>query len=231
VTAAQRVVEGDLTTPVRVDARDEIGLLANVFHLMVDRLHASHRSLVDVLVRALESRDGETGSLARLARASGALADGLELDRAQREALELGALLHDIGEIRIPEAVLHKPGPLTPEEWLLVQGHPQAGVEILEVVPLLTPALDVVGGHHERYDGGGYPFGLSGDEIPFGARLFAVADAYDAMTSDRPYRAALPVATALSEILRCSGSQFDPVVVRNFVRTLEAEHGCLAVAA
>ena len=140
--AARRVVEGDLATPVRVDARDEVGLLANVFHLMVDRLHVSHRSLVDVLVRALESRDGETGSLARLARASGTLAEGLELDRPQREALELGALLHDIGEIRIPEAVLHKPGSLTPEERLVVQGHPQAGVEILEVVPLLTPALD-----------------------------------------------------------------------------------------
>ncbi|MGH7418104.1 MAG: HAMP domain-containing protein, partial [Candidatus Rokuibacteriota bacterium] len=140
VTAAQRVVEGDFTTPVRVSARDEIGLLGNVFHLMVDRLHASHRSLVDVLVRALESREGESGSLPRLARMSLALADGLALDHAQREGLELGALLHDIGEIRTPESVLHKPGPLSPEERLLVQGHPQAGVEILETVPLLTPA-------------------------------------------------------------------------------------------
>lgn len=213
VAAAQRVVEGDLASPVRVDARDEIGLLGNVFHLMVDRLHASHRSLVDVLVRALESRDGESGSLSRLARAAVALGDGVELDRAQREALELGALLHDIGEIRIPESVLHKPGPLTPDERLLVQGHPQAGVEILEVVPLLTPALDVVAGHHERYDGGGYPQGLEADEIPLVARVFAVVDALDAMTHDRPYRAARPLEEALVVLKDEAGRHFDPRVV------------------
>ncbi len=211
--AARRVVEGDLTSPVRVKARDEIGLLGNVFHLMVDRLHASHRSLVDVLVRALESREGESGSLARLARMSLALADGLALDRAQREGLELGALLHDIGEIRVPEAVLRKPGPLTAEERLLVQGHPQAGVEILETVPLLTPALDVVGGHHERYDGGGYPQGLKAAEIPLVARIFAVVDALDAMTHDRPYRAARPLRDALDVLKSEAGQQFDPRVV------------------
>lgn len=213
VAAAQRVVEGDLASPVRIAARDEIGLLGNVFHLMVDRLHASHRSLVDVLVRALESRDGESGSLSRLARAAVALGDGLELDRAQREALELGALLHDIGEIRIPESVLHKPGPLTPDERRLVQGHPQAGVEILEVVPLLTPALDVVASHHERYDGGGYPQGLEADEIPLVARVFAVTDALDAMTHDRPYRAARPLEDALVVLKDEAGRHFDPRVV------------------
>jgi len=213
VVAAQRVVEGDLASPVRVDARDEIGLLGNVFHLMVDRLHASHRSLVDVLVRALESRDGESGSLSRLARASLALGEGFELDRAQREGLELGALLHDIGEIRIPESVLHKAGPLTPEERLLVQGHPQAGVEILEVVPLLTPALDVVSDHHERYDGGGYPQGLKADEIPLVARVFAVVDALDAMTHDRPYRAARPLEDAFVVLKDEAGRHFDPRVV------------------
>jgi len=213
VAAAQRVVEGDLASPVRIDARDEIGLLGNVFHLMVDRVHASHRSLVDVLVRALESRDGESGSLSRLARASLALGEGFELDRAQREGMELGALLHDIGEIRIPESVLHKAGPLTPEERLLVQGHPQAGVEILEVVPLLTPALDVVSGHHERYDGGGYPQGLKADEIPLVARVFAVVDALDAMTHDRPYRAARPLEDALVVLKDEAGRHFDPRVV------------------
>ena len=213
VAAAQRVVEGDFSTPVRVNGRDEIGLLGNVFHLMVDRLHVSHRSLVDVLVRALESREGETGSLARLARMSLALADGLALDRAQREALELGALLHDIGEIRVPEAVLRKPGPLTTEERLVLQGHPQAGVEILETVPLLTPALDVVGGHHERHDGGGYPQGLKADEIPLAARIFAVVDALDAMTHDRIYRAARPLDAALDVLKSEAGRQFDPRVV------------------
>ena len=213
VRAAQRVVQGDFSAPVRVTARDEIGLLGNVFHLMVERLRVSHRSLVEVLVRALESREGRSGSLARLARMSGAVADGLGLDPAQREALELGALLHDVGEIRIPETVLRKPGPLSEEDRRLVHLHPQAGMEILETVPLLTPALDVVGGHHERYDGGGYPQGLKEDEIPLVARVFAVVDALDAMTHDRPHRAALPLAEALEVLRKEAGRQFDPRVV------------------
>ena len=211
--AARRVVEGDLGAPVQVSARDEIGLLGNVFHLMVDRLRVSHRSMVDVLVRALESREGEPGSLGRLARASLALAEGLELSAAQREALELGALLHDIGEIRTPEAVLRKPGPLAPEEQLVVRAHPATGVEILEVVPLLTPALDVVGGHHEHCDGSGYPQGLKGQDIPVVARIFAVVDALDAMTHDRPYRPARPLLEALTVLRRESGKQFDGRVV------------------
>jgi HD-GYP domain-containing protein (c-di-GMP phosphodiesterase class II) len=169
--------------------------------------------MVDVLVRALESRDGEPGSLARLARAGAALAEGLELSASQREALELGALLHDIGEIRTPEAILRKPGPLTPEERLVLQAHPAAGVEILETVPLLTPALDVVGGHHERYDGGGYPQGLEGEDIPVVARIFAVVDALDALTHDRPHRTARSVPEALAVIAAESGSHFDPRVV------------------
>jgi len=135
------------------------------------------------------------------------------LSPTQREALELGALLHDIGMIRIPEAVLQRAGPLAPEERHLVGQHPTWGVEILEEVPLLTPALDVVGGHHERYDGDGYPQGLRGEEIPLTARAFAVVDALDAMAHDRPYRSARPVAAALEELRREAGRQFDPHVV------------------
>lgn len=209
----RRVVEGDLTARVRISARDEVGMLANVFHLMVERLHVSHRSMVDVLVRALEAREGESGSLSRLAGAARAVADRLELSPTQREALELGARLHDIGEIGIPEAVLGKPGPLTPEERSLLEQHPAAGAEILEVVPLLTPALDVVGGHHERSDGKGYPQGLRGEEIPFTARIFSVVDALDAMTHDRPYRKARPLSEALDVLRREAGMQFDRRVV------------------
>ncbi len=211
--AARRVVGGDLAAPVQVSARDEIGLLGNVFHLMVDRLRVSHRSMVDVLVRALEAREGEPGSLGRLAGASLALGEGLELGAAQREGLELGALLHDIGEIRTPEAVLRKPGPLTVEERLVMEAHPAAGVEILEVVPRLTPALDVVGGHHERYDGSGCPHGLKAEDIPVVARVFAVVDALDAMTHDRPYRPARSLPEALGVLKEESGRQFDPRVV------------------
>src|SRR5215472_5416391 len=211
--AARRVVEGDLAAPVQVTARDEIGLLGNVFHLMVDRLRVSHRSMVDVLVRALESREGEPGSLGRLARASAAIAERLELSPGQREALELGALLHDIGDIRTPEAVLRKPAPLTLEERLVIQAHPAAGVEVLEVVPLLTPALDVVGSHHEHFDGSGYPHGLKAEEIPVAARIFAVVDALDAMTHDRPHRVGRTLPEALAILKEEAGRQFDPKVV------------------
>jgi HD-GYP domain-containing protein (c-di-GMP phosphodiesterase class II) len=127
--------------------------------------------------------------------------------------LELGALLHDIGEIRTPEAVLQKPGPLTAEERRMVAQHPASGVDILETVPILTPALDVVGSHHERYDGGGYPNGLAAEAIPLTARIFAVVDALDAMTQDRPYRSAHPLAEALEELRREAGKRFDPRVV------------------
>jgi len=207
---ARRVVEGDLSSRVRVSARDEIGMLGNVFHLMVERLQVSNRSMVDVLVCALETRSGEAGSLRRLAEASLAVADRLELTVTQREALELGALLHDIGEIRTPETILQKADPLTPEERRVVEQHPAWGVEILETVPLLTPALDVVGGHHERYDGKGYPQGLRGDEIPLTARIFAVVDALDAMTHDRPYRPARPLSEALDVLKGEAEKQFDP---------------------
>ncbi|MEE9204691.1 MAG: HD domain-containing phosphohydrolase [Nitrospirales bacterium] len=212
-TMAQRVVEGDLTTPEHIKSQTEIGLLGNVLHLMVERVHVSHRNVVDVLVRVLQAQGRETGSLSQLAGAALALADHLELSPSQREALELGALLHDIGEIRVPDAVLEKAGPLTPEERGLVQQHPAWGAEILETVPVLTPALDVVGAHHERYDGSGYPQGLRGEDIPLTARIFAVVDALDAMTHDRPYRRARPVPEALEELRQVSGKQFDPRVV------------------
>ncbi len=230
---ARGVVEGDLTARVRVAARDEIGMLGNVFHLMVDRLQVSNRSVVNVLVRALEARDGGTGSLARLAKAALALADRLEVSPTQREAVELGALLHDIGEIRTPEAILQKAGPLTIEERRVVAQHPVGGVEILETVPLLTPALDVVGAHHERYDGGGYPHGLREEEIPLPARIFAVVDALDAMTHDRPYRTARPLADALEELRREAGKQLDSRIVEAALAIPEAQWaellGCAAV--
>src|SRR5262249_32345420 len=210
---ARRIVEGDLSATVHPRTRDEIGLLGNVFHLMVDRVRVSHRSLVEVLVRALEAREGVPGAMARLAGTAMALGERLPLTGTQRESLELGALLHDIGEIRTPEALLKKPGPLAAEERLIVAGHPRAGVEILETVPLLTPALDVVGAHHERWDGEGYPQGLKGEEIPFVARIFAVADALDAMTHARPFRDPMTVGNALEALSREAGRQFDPQIV------------------
>lgn len=210
---ARRVVEGDSSARVQVAARDEIGLLANVFHLMVERVQVSNHSVVAVLVRALEARAGESGSLQRLAKAAVALANRLELSATQREALELGSLLHNIGEIRISEALLQKTEPLTAEEQRMIEQHPLWGVEILETVPLLTPALDVVGAHHERFDGMGYPQGLRGEEIPLTARVFAVVDAIDNMTHDGPNRRAISLYEALGIVKAESGKQFDPRIV------------------
>lgn len=210
---ARRVVEGDLSARVHVNTRDEIGMLGNVFHLMVERVQASHRSIVDVLVRALEARGGESGSLQRLANAALALAERVEISATQCEALELGALLHDIGEIRVPEAILQKAGTLTPEEQNTFEQHPLWGVEILETVPLLTPALDVVGTHHERYDGTGYPQGLHGEEIPLTARIFSVVNALEIIVHAKPNQPTRPLSQALEALKIDSGKQFDPRIV------------------
>jgi len=210
---ARGIVEGHFATKVHVAARDEVGILGGVLHLMAERLNVSNRSMTEVLVRALEARGESPGSLRRLADASVALSKHLELSPAQREALELGALLHDIGEIRVPETVLQKPYPLSAEEREIVQRHPEWGVELLETVSLLTPALDVVGAHHERYDGSGYPHGLAAEDIPLTARIFAVVDALNAMTHDRPYRRARPLSEALRILQDDAGKQFDPRLV------------------
>ena len=210
---ASGIVEGHFTLRAPIAARNEIGMLGGVLHLMAERLNVSNRSMTEVLVRALEARGESPGSLRRLADASAIVSEHLELSPAQREALELGALLHDVGDIRVPEAVLQKFDALSLEEREIVQRHPEWGVELLETVPLLTPALDVVGSHHERYDGSGYPHGLSGEEVPLTARIFAVVDALNAMTHDRPYRKARPLAEALGALRDNAGKQFDPRVV------------------
>jgi HD-GYP domain-containing protein (c-di-GMP phosphodiesterase class II) len=137
---------------------------------------------------------------------------------ALAEGLGHAYLLHDIGKIGIPDAILLKPGPLTESEMRVVRRHPRLGEELVRRLRFLSPfVLDVVGCHHERWDGHGYPRQLAGTDIPFAARVFAVADAFDAMTHRRPYRNARPARDAIAEIERCSGTQFDPAVVTAFL--------------
>ena len=133
-----------------------------------------------------------------------------------------GVLLHDIGKIGIPDAILLKPGPLTPEEWTIMRRHPEIGRALIEKIPFLRGAVPIVWSHHEKWDGTGYPRGLKGAEIPLGARIFMVVDAFDAMTFDRPYSKAKPFDVAKAEIRRCAGAHFDPVVVESFFRVPEA---------
>ena len=187
---------------------------------LAGRLDGAYLETVAALARAVEARDGTTGGhVERVRRSSLLLADTLQLAGESRRHLEFAAVLHDIGKLGLPDAVLTKPGPLSAEERAVMEQHPLIGRRVLEGVAFLTPVLDAVAGHHERWDGRGYPGGLAGTAIPLAARIIAVVDAYDAMTTSRPYRPARTVAAARGELERCRGSQFDPDVVDSFLRS------------
>jgi HD-GYP domain-containing protein (c-di-GMP phosphodiesterase class II) len=149
-----------------------------------------------------------------------ALAEAVDPELAADEQLRYGFLLHDVGKVGIPEAVLNKPGPLDADEWEVMRAHPLLGVQMVAGIKSLGSAVEVIRCHHERWDGRGYPTGLAGDAIPAGARVFSVADAFDAMTSDRPYRKAIPFDQACQEVADGAGSQFDPMVVDAFTAIL-----------
>src|ERR1043165_161813 len=185
----------------------------------LETLEHTYRSTLKALAAALETRDVEThGHSERVVRFSLRLGRELGLDEGQLKALEFGALLHDIGKIGVPDTVLRKPSALTEEEWAKMRQHPLHGQQILRGIEFLKDAARVVGQHHEKWDGSGYPLGLSGEEIDLNARIFAVADAFDALTSDRVYRSTTSYAEAAAELDRCSGQHFDPGVVEAFHR-------------
>jgi putative nucleotidyltransferase with HDIG domain len=175
-------------------------------------LRRSYKATVLALANAVEARDAYTHRHAQRVAAYGlriAHAAGIDVD----PQVEFGFLLHDIGKIAVPDAILFKPGPLTPREMELVRRHPATGCEILRHIDFLDEAKAVVRHHHERWDGNGYPDGLAGEAIPHHARVFALADTLDALTSDRPYRAATSLAEARLVIRAESGTQFDPEIV------------------
>ncbi len=181
------------------------------------------------LAKAVDARDTYTGSHStRVAELGAWIAARLGLDAEQIELTRLAGSLHDLGKLAIPEEILRKPGPLTPPERLVVERHSQIGYRMLESLEV-DPVADWVLHHHERWDGTGYPNGLAGEEIPLGARIIFVADAYDAMTSDRAYRGRLTPQEAVAELERCAGTQFDPEIVSVFAR--ELGYGPATVAA
>ncbi len=189
------------------------------------RLEDAYRSTVRALAFALELRDDDTGQHGeRVSVVAMRIAGTVAPDELIEDPeLEFGFLLHDVGKIGVPDAILRKPGPLLPAEAAQMRLHPEFGRSMVSRIPELAGvACDVIGAHHERWDGAGYPHGLAGEAIPLGARIFAVADTFDAMTNDRPYRRALPVEHALDEIKRLAGSQFDPRVVEAFVEIVPA---------
>jgi putative nucleotidyltransferase with HDIG domain len=180
-------------------------------------LRDSYFATVRALTNAVEARDAYTGK-----HAERVAAYALEIGKAVGERwagspeIEFGFLLHDIGKVAVPDSILHKPEPLTAQERELIQQHPVTGWEIVRQVDFLGAASDVVRHHHERWDGDGYPDGLKGDEIPLTARVFAVADTLDALTTTRPYRPASPIGDARALIHEGRGTQFDPTVVDAF---------------
>ncbi|HZM90578.1 MAG TPA: HD domain-containing phosphohydrolase [Blastocatellia bacterium] len=203
---------------------DELKTANDDLNFMLDTLYSNYRATLRGLAGTLEARDIETrGHSDRVVAYSMKLGNKMGLDSNELIALEQGALLHDIGKVGVPDAVLLKPGSLTTEEWVRMREHVGHGLRIIEGVEFLTGARWVVGQHHEKYDGTGYPHKLRGDSIHIHARIFAVADAYDAIRSDRPYRAGQSHEIACEEIAGSSGSHFDPKIVNAFLSISKQE--------
>jgi len=182
-------------------------------------LEESYDYTLVALAGALDLKDAETeGHCQRVTAFTICVAKQMGVEAAELRQIARGAFLHDIGKMGIPDNVLRKPGPLTEDEILIMRRHCDIGHAVLEKIPFLREPADIVLAHQERYDGTGYPRGLKGEEIPLGARIFAVADTLDAMISDRPYRRALPLAVAKEEIRNHAGTQFDPKVVEVFLK-------------
>jgi HD-GYP domain-containing protein (c-di-GMP phosphodiesterase class II) len=196
---------------------DSAALAVNNAQLLA-QLQNSYDLTLEALSSALDLRDRETeGHSRRVVEYTARLAEQIGLDKDIIKNIRRGALIHDIGKIGVPDAVLHKPGPLDGDERKIIQRHPQAGHDMLDNIPYLREEIQIVLGHQEKWDGTGYPNGLHGEEIPLGARLFMIADTFDALTSDRPYRMGRPYADARRIIEEESGKQFDPQAVAAFI--------------
>jgi len=183
------------------------------------QLHSLRGAIVATIAALMEAHDAHTSAHCEAVTDCAVMvARELGLPSGEVEAVRLASLLHDVGKIAVADAVLQKPGPLDKDEWEAMRQHPVTAERLLEGLPLPPETIAAVRHHHERYDGRGYPDGLSADEIPIGARIVAVADAFHAMTSDRPYRSRVPIDQARAEIKRCARSHFCPKVVEAFLR-------------
>jgi putative nucleotidyltransferase with HDIG domain len=198
---------------------DQMAAQARALEAALSESESAYDSTLRALSLALDVRDRETeGHAQRVARYMDLMARELRASTVDVKTLRRGALLHDVGKIGIPDEILRKTGELDGAQWRIMKRHPAYGARILAGIPYLSGAAEIVHHHHEHYDGSGYPDGLAGEDIPLGARIFSLADALDAMTSDRPYRKAMTLEDAITEIERCSGKQFDPSIVSAFLR-------------
>lgn len=189
-----------------------------------EKLNTLFKSMIKAITRAIDARDKFTsGHSQRVATISTSFAKYLCLEPVVIDDLEISALLHDIGKLGVPESIINKPGPLSDSEYDSIKTHPLAGAEIIKDITELQYIIDVVKYHHEKYNGEGYPFNLSGDSIPYIARIISITDAYDAMVSNRPYRKGLTIQNALEEIHKNSGTQFDPDLANDFIQFMNTQ--------
>jgi len=196
----------------------------------LEELEETQLSTMQALAAAVEARDPYTrGHCERVTQYALTIAEALAFSNEDLEILERAAILHDIGKVAVPDSVLRKNGRLNEDDWIEVRKHPEVGQTMLAHLEFLGPSLPLIRHHHERYDGSGYPDGLGAEGIPLGARILAVADAFDAMTSDRPYREAFALSDAIGELDRCAGSQFDPEVVEAFLNALPCGEHSLVI--
>lgn len=236
--AIEVVSEGNYSYILDPGAKDEIGDLIHVFNIMIGRVRSSqdklkllnqelretHLSTVKAFVETIEAKDAYTrGHSENVAMYSMLLGRELGLSEEELEEIHIAALLHDIGKIGIREEVLRKKSSLSDNEYEHIKSHPIISSQIVSNIPNLAPIACIIRHHHESFNGKGYPGGLAGNEIPLGARILAIADAFDAMTSNRQYRDACSREEALSELSHCSGIQFDPELVEAFIRAITCD--------
>jgi putative nucleotidyltransferase with HDIG domain len=202
----------------------EIQSLFNELKTAFNEIQNTYEATLEALIAALDSRDSETqGHSMRVSEYTALVARHMGVSEPELTDIRRGALLHDVGKIGIPDAILRKPGPLDEKEWEVMKLHPRLGYEMLQGIAFLEGAIPIVLSHQERYDGTGYPDGMQADRIPLGARIFSVVDTYDAITSTRPYRAGRSYEVARDEIVKFSGTQFDPKVVQTFLKIPQQE--------
>lgn len=207
----------------RKSLEEMVAQRTNQLQAAMKRIELTYDDTLEALGAALDLRDNETGGHSRrVSLYCLEMARAFDCTPEQLKQIARGAYMHDIGKIGIPDSILLKPGQLTPQERAIMESHARIGYELVSRITFLAGAAEIVLTHQERFDGTGYPQGLVGEEIPVGARIFAVADTLDAMTSDRPYRSALSLEAARAEITRESGRQFDPAVVRVFLSIPES---------
>ncbi len=228
VNASKEVTDGNWKVLVQPQSNDEFTVLAENFNQMIASIQQSHSDLVDAYNSTLEGwsrvtdlRDNETGQhMEQVTRLAVSLAKRMGLSGDDLTNFYRGALLHDVGKIGVPDTILKKPGKLSEAEWVEMRKHPQYAYDMLASIEYLRPAMDIPYCHHEHWDGTGYPRGLKGEDIPLAARIFAVVDVWDALTSERVYRQAMPQVEVVKYILQQQGASFDPKVVNAFLALL-----------